>query len=57
MNIRSNINDKRDEISPVDCICSIFETGLYTPVECTNSYMYMYDLRCGGVFLVHSVTL
>ena len=35
---------KWDGIAPVDCICSIFVTALYAPVECTNSYMN--DLRC-----------
>ena len=47
---------KWDGIAPVDCICSIFVTALYAPVECTNSYMY--DLRCGGVFfLLYTVML
>ena len=44
---------KWDGIALVDCICSIFVTGLYAPVECTNSYTY--DLRCGGVFLLYTV--
>ena len=44
---------KWDGIALVDCICSIFVTALYAPVECTNSYMY--DLRCGGVFLLYTV--